>query len=173
MPLLLLVTSTLVTSPMIADEAPVPMAVKALASVAAAHPAKPESGPYNWDSGEYQYDGSGNIIALGNSEYYVYDVNGRLTKAVVKGTDAGYTLSRTYSYDEFGNMTSKGGDGGPAVTISVDGTTNHLNAAGMSYDAGGSLTSFSPPWSAHSYSATYDALGMLQKLSTDTATVYD
>ncbi|HEV7922694.1 MAG TPA: hypothetical protein VGR02_18065 [Thermoanaerobaculia bacterium] len=63
-----------------ADE--VPQAVAALQHL------KPRSndGPTAWTAGVYQYDGCGNITAIGN-ESFVYDKIGRLKAATVRGPD--------------------------------------------------------------------------------------
>ncbi len=108
--------------------------------------------PPTWFSGEYQYDGSGNIHNIGatTSPYtdgqptlssdgkansYTYDLLGRLTTATVNN-DAG-NHSESYTYDPFGNLTSRTTDG-TVLNVSVDQGTNRQQQ--MSYDAAGNLT---------------------------------
>jgi RHS repeat-associated protein len=53
-----------------------------------------------WSTGEYQYDGSGNVKAIGANDF-VYDELHRLVRGEVDdGTDA-----QKYAYDSFGNLT--------------------------------------------------------------------
>ena len=44
---------------------------------------RPEDGPAGLTYGNYRYDPSGNIVAIGNN-YYVYDTLGRVKTAGVK-----------------------------------------------------------------------------------------
>jgi len=89
-----------------------------------------------WTSGTYQYDGAGNISAIG-SDTYAYDTLSRLVQANVKGN------SETYVYDAFGNLISKTTTPPPpAVPLTVSLTTatgtNHL--VNQNYDTAGNLT---------------------------------
>src|SRR6185295_17996256 len=61
------------------------------------------TGGLYFDSGQYGYDGAGNISAIG-SNAYSYDGAGRLIQAV---DQYGSYRRQTYSYDDFGNMTRK------------------------------------------------------------------
>ncbi|MEO8380734.1 MAG: RHS repeat-associated core domain-containing protein [Acidobacteriota bacterium] len=83
-----------------------------------------------WTTGQYLYDGSGNIKQIGNDTYR-YDTNGRLAQAVVRG------VTETYQYDAFGNLTQKSINGA-AGAIAVDPSSNRLK--GEAYDAAGNLT---------------------------------
>jgi RHS repeat-associated protein len=96
-----------------------------------------------WDSGTFQYDGSGNIKAIGTN-IYVYDTAGRL----VSGTAAGPANREVYAYDAAGNRLSAALTPGstpctPNVAcseaISVDPATNHLTGTGIQYDDAGNL----------------------------------
>jgi hypothetical protein len=78
----------------------------------------------NWQSGEYRYDGSGNVASVGTS-YYLYDKAGRVRYSAEAGS------GRTYAYDSFGNRT-----GLPSANPS----TNRLVGTGYAYDEAGNLT---------------------------------
>ena len=56
--------------------------------------------PPTWTTGEYVYDGSGNIASIGTDNAFTYDAFGRLVTADVKG------VAETYTYDTFGNRTA-------------------------------------------------------------------
>ena len=53
-----------------------------------------------WDTGQYAYDGSGNIKTIG-ANTYTYDGAGRLTAAVINGA------TETYKYDSFGTSSNE------------------------------------------------------------------
>ena len=117
----------------------------------------------DWDSGLYQFDGSGNIKAIG-TETYFYDKAGRIVSATAEGA------SRGYEYDTFGNLislshTAAGSRMNQTRTIAVVPSTNRLSMA--AYDAAGSMTS----GPAGTY--TYDALGRMNGLGGDTAFLYN
>jgi RHS repeat-associated protein len=129
-------------------------------------PVVPSSGPGQWSTGAYVYDGAGNISAIGtgaepNSDArtnaYTYDKVGRL----VSGT-ANYAAgnrSEIYAYDPFGNMTSRTPAGSPPVTFQIDSATNRTglhNEPGR-YDAGGN--EISDP--AISATRRFDPLNMM------------
>jgi YD repeat-containing protein len=69
-----------------------------------------------WTTGQYLYDGSGNIKQIG-SDTYRYDSAGRLIQAVVKGA------TESYKYDAFGNLTEKALSG-VLVANQVDASSN-------------------------------------------------
>ena len=106
--------------------------------------------------GPYAYDGSGNIRAIGPTEQFQYDRDGRLLKAVmVPGT-------QEFTYDPFGNRIASDTtagivkcNGGADCTLkpAVSKDTNRIDA--VSYDAAGNLKSID----GHDY--TWDALGMM------------
>ena len=128
-----------------------PQAVKALEHL------KPrtDAGPYSWTAGPYDYDGAGNIKAIG-SESFVYDKLGRLRSASVRGPDAVSLQTQTFGYDAYGNLisTSKLGQ---TVLLSVDTRTNQLDGTG--YDASGNVITSG----ARNYA--YDAVGMLSVIT--------
>jgi RHS repeat-associated protein len=97
-----------------------------------------------WSTGEYQYDGSGNVKQVGSNEF-VYDGLHRLVHGEV---DDG-TVSQDYVYDGLGNLVEITETSGvpETRTISVDHTTNRLSG-GTTYDSVGNLTS----WGGFNYS---------------------
>src|SRR5437868_4407761 len=96
-----------------------------------AHQPSPDAGAYSWNTGEYLYDDAGNIIAIGN-EYFKYDVDGRLVSATIKEPDGTQYVTRTYSYDGYGNLNSRA-IGNATTAIGVSTTNNHLTATGTTY----------------------------------------
>lgn len=91
-----------------------------------------------WVSGEYVYDGSGNIKSVG-AERYTYDAVGRLKSATVGAGKTGAKTQR-FEYDGFGNLKVIEVVNGTRRELPVDSTTNRLRSTGA-------------------YSATYDAAG--------------
>ncbi len=83
-----------------------------------------------WTTGQFLYDGSGNIRQIGNDSY-AYDSAGRLIRAVVNG------VTETYKYDSFGNLIEKTIEGGRVGSLPVDPSTNRIS--GGEYDAAGAL----------------------------------
>ena len=109
-----------------------------------------------WTSGNYAYDGAGNLVAMGPSEY-LYDGVGRLKQADFPTTQlgGGAKLHRSYTYDAFGNLQNIGGTGGRATPTSS--TTNRL--IGATYDTAGNLTA----WNGQAYE--YDPFGMVSRIT--------
>jgi RHS repeat-associated protein len=114
----------------------------------------------SWSTGNYSYDGAGNITAIG-TDTYVYDVYGRLTS----GT-AGPGRTSSYTYDRFGNMLTMTLDGSK-VTYGVDRDTNQVtsttDANGLpvtygTYDDAGRMTQMSD-----GSRFEYDSIGMIRK----------
>jgi len=75
------------------------------------------------------------LRVIGSNNTYSYDANNRLIGATIKGPAGTQTFSRNHTYDIFGNLNAKNGDGGLNTTIGVNTVTNHLNAAGTTCDA--------------------------------------
>jgi RHS repeat-associated protein len=125
-------------------------------------PMHTDSGPASWNTGTYQYDAAGNIVAIG-PQAYTYDVSGRLVDAHVVGPDG--ASNQSFGFDPYGNLTSATKDT-VATSISVTSGTNRLTYA--AYDASGNVTSYQPPSSTVTYNYTYDGLNMVQK-SADSA----
>lgn len=110
----------------------------------------------NWDSGAYQYDGSGNVASIG-SDYYVYDSVDRLTL----GTTNSASDWRSYTYDTFGNIKTISGSSGTQYLYPT--LTNRLSGAG--YDARGNVLSYTTT----SYS--YDGLNMTSYINAGTGQI--
>ncbi|HEV7839402.1 MAG TPA: hypothetical protein VGO75_15140 [Gemmatimonadaceae bacterium] len=123
-----------------------PPAVKALEYLKP----QPNSGPTSWTNGPYQYDGAGNIAAIG-SESYAYDKVGRLTTATLRGPDMTTLQTQTFGYDDYGNLinTSKLGQ---TVLLPVTPGTNQPQA--LHYDPSGNVDT------AGAQHYDYDAVGM-------------
>jgi RHS repeat-associated protein len=119
----------------------------------------PTSPSTKWASGDYAYDGSGNITAIGtatsaasdgSTNAYLYDSSSRLTKWTLA---AGATpRTEQYAFDAYGNMTSVT-VGSNTSPIDVNPATNRLN--GKTYDASGNLQDVYTD-----QTAAYDALNM-------------
>jgi RHS repeat-associated protein len=105
------------------------------------------SGGASWTTGDYSYDGSGNVKKIG-SDWYVYDGAGRLVEGTaVNTTAAAEKRKQTYQYDPFGNITQK-------VDYAYAGTASQTQTAvsrpdvltasnrlgGIPYDASGNAT---------------------------------
>jgi RHS repeat-associated protein len=118
-----------------------------------------------WSSGDYAYDGSGNVTRMGTTRYS-YDLFGRLSSFTSDLTRAG----SGYTYDRFGNrlattfgFCSTNPDGTVrcgGTTSSAEpivGTTNHYQD--VSYDAAGNVTADR----AGARTFAYDSLGMMTR----------
>lgn len=114
-----------------------------------------------WSSGDYNYDGSGNIKSIGTWAFQ-YDGVNRLTRARQHDGQltTGTQREQTYVYDRFGNLTEMRAElaGTPGRMFSVSTATNRLNAAGVVYDASGNLTR----WNGVEYE--FDALDRMWKM---------
>jgi RHS repeat-associated protein len=106
------------------------------------------STPPRWYSGDYRYDGSGNITDIGfgtgatlNSDNkanaYAYDGLGRLTSATVN--DDGGNNTETYTYDSFGNLRQRTTNGQSSMFININTGNNRI--VGYGYDAAGNQSS--------------------------------
>ena len=102
------------------------------------------SAPQTWTSGEYRYDGAGNVVAIGDRAYG-YDAVSRLTKAQ---TGAAYE----YEYDAYGNRTAYRVNQ-QRVAVPVNAANNRL--ADATYDAAGNQLS------RGATAATFDGFGMM------------
>ena len=137
-----------------AQPAPVPRAVTALQYL------KPRaaSGPTSWTTGEYRYDGAGNIFAIG-SETFAYDTLSRVVRATVRGPDLTTLQTQSFGYDEYGNLPSTL-KLGQTVALPVTAGTNQLS--GITYGASGNLQING----AERYG--FDAAGMLSTIHVGT-----
>lgn len=120
-----------------------------------------------FQTGSYQYDGAGNIFAIGGQDF-VYDVVGRLTKAWMLPQASNRTSTvlhkLDYTFDWFGNIKSQqmasesGGPTPPAglnFTLAYDSAanessssyfgkdnTNRITTAGFAFDGNGNSLRF-------------------------------
>jgi len=92
-----------------------------------------------WSTGNYFYDGSGNIKAIGDRQF-AYDGLNRLT-------EFGYSLGvdnfgQSFGYDRFGNMESLVKTAGEDSTMTYDGSNRitGLNGKSFSHDGRGNVT---------------------------------
>jgi RHS repeat-associated protein len=131
--------------------------------------ATPTSGT-QWSSGAYQYDGAGNIKAIG-SDTYSYDKVSRLVTSSVADQSGGGTKTQNATYDAYGNIGSFDYDGTSRDrTFSVSTSTNRLASTTgsegtktVAYDARGNVTQ------ALEHTFTWDALGQLIRVTKGTA----
>lgn len=104
-----------------------------------------------YNSGEFSYDGAGNVSAMG-ADTFVYDGVSRL----VSGSVSQGASSQDNAYDAFGNRASVDTNGVPC-SIPTDPATNRLldqPEGAVAYDAAGNLTLWGPA------TYVYDALNM-------------
>ena len=116
-----------------------------------------KGGVVRWDTGTYQYDGSGNVAKIGDA-YFLYDGVQRLVTGAVSVNQLGVggLLERDYRYDAFGNLQEIIGSPGRATP--TDSATNRLSGS-ASYDTAGNLTS----WNGNVYE--YDAFNMMSRMT--------
>jgi RHS repeat-associated protein len=134
-------------------------------------------GTLTWNTGDYHYDGSGNIDRIGpddaeNTRRYKYDELDRLVEAGLEaqGAAAGiYTNYSKYTYDSFGNRLT---ETTPSVnsTLTADTLTNHvsMNGTTISYDSVGNMTQgggFSYKYDPFNNVEEIDGGGAIQKMS--------
>jgi len=109
----------------------------------AARPATPQvSGTGVWDSGEYAYDGSGNIKAIGSAtdsdgkiDRYQYDTVGRLLRGTASTPQGDYV--QKYTYDTFGNRLSSTLNDSITYEMDVNDVSNRFADVAVAYDAAG------------------------------------
>jgi RHS repeat-associated protein len=109
-------------------------------------------------TGPYQYDGAGNIKAVGG-DVFVYDELSRLKKATLASAGG---VAESYDYDAFGNLKNiTVTPSAPRPMLPTDPRTNHLQNEGTDaeYDEAGNLVR----WAGHEY--TYDAGNMLAEMN--------
>lgn len=111
------------------------------------------TGTWLYPSGDYQYDGAGNIKAIG-ADRYAYDLVSRLVQSNETRVVGGST--QTATYDAFGNLTSLLSNGsGP--TMNVDASSNRLSSPTIEYDTWGNMSR----WQSQFYQ--YDRLNRLKR----------
>lgn len=108
-------------------------------------------------SGEYKYDGAGNIVKIGADNFY-YDHVSRLTEATAGEAPAAGKRLQRYTYDPLGNMKTimtynSFGAGVGTMELSVDADTNRLKAS-ILYDDSGNVTG------SNTVQYTYDQFNM-------------
>ena len=119
-----------------------------------------------WTSGEYRYDGSGNIAAIGatgtpgthGARTYGYDAGGRLSRAHY-GSAAGLpAVTHEYQHDPYGNRTAYAVNQ-QWVSVPVDPANNR--PVDGTYDASGNQLA------RGATSAAYDGFGMVTRFRFD------
>ena len=119
-----------------------------------------------WNSGDYEYDGAGNISRIGES-LYSYDGLQRLVEAKVSvdpALNGATTLDRQYVYDSFGNLHEIIGSNGRNTPTSTD--TNRLTVGGAAYDLRGNATNL--PVATFSY----DSFNMANQIDYSSAGIW-
>ncbi len=139
-----------------------------------------------WDSGDYAYDGAGNIKAIGEQQY-AYDAVGRLVQAKVteqvalahQDPSARPQHHLQYTYDAFGNMESRSlsTDSPPAISglefsfLHYDtskyeqphDTKNQIVHSGFTYDKNGNMKRFTGKLgTSHQVGAAWDAVNRMR-----------
>ncbi|MCP4898667.1 MAG: RHS repeat-associated core domain-containing protein [bacterium] len=105
---------------------------------------KASSGGAVFDTGEFFYDGVGNILDLAGSPQtpawsYTYDALSRLASAR-RHPGSTEEEKRQYKYDDFGNITSRLFEGSATwQDVEVSAATNRLNGTGIDYDDSGNV----------------------------------
>ena len=112
-----------------------------------------------WSTGDYEYDGAGNVVKMG-SDWFTYDLVNRVTEGTAGFASNGIQRKQSYTYDVMGNVltiTTTDHDGThPVYTNPVVPQTNRL---AWHYDAAGNFLGVGAP---NVYQ--YDPLNMMKKL---------
>jgi RHS repeat-associated protein len=117
-----------------------------------------------WGTGNYVYDGAGNITRAGGN-YYLYDHFGRVTEGTAEYVSGSNHKLQRHTYDAFGNMTSMNtvvnGATTVARTIGVSSSTNRLTTSpfAAAYDSAGNLKLYG------SQETLFDSQSMLRTTS--------
>ena len=126
--------------------------------------ATPKSGAER-SSGTYQYDGAGNIKAIG-SDTYTYDKVSRLVGSDVADATSGTTMSQDATYDGYSNLTNIRRTIGAANpedrALPADTATNRLTIG--TYDHAGNQTALTASF-APNQTYTYDPLDQMRARS--------
>lgn len=114
-------------------------------------------------------------LAPEHSRSYDYDALGRLRQAA-GGATTGNQWTQTYTYDKYGNRVdveatgpNQEPDGQRDLTIDV--STNHINAVGWAYDAAGNVVERPHPHTGDPVKYGYDAAGRLATVTHSPGTV--
>ncbi|MEM7052410.1 MAG: RHS repeat-associated core domain-containing protein [Acidobacteriota bacterium] len=115
-------------------------------------------------SGTYQYDGAGNIAAIGEDRY-VYDAASRL----VRGTAGSANRWEAYTYDYKDNLTAVERDGGAPAVFNISAKNRLVGNAGSEpdtiYDASGNIDRVGPPENPL-FDLEHDSLNMVSTVAT-------
>jgi hypothetical protein len=109
-----------------------------------------------WDTSTYQFDGTGNIKAIG-TETFQYDKVSRLIEGRVLQTAPSTFQTEALAFDAFGNITGRSASGAANSAPAVSGSTNRLT--GGTYDASGNLLQLN----ANSTQHTFDVLDEMRQ----------
>jgi RHS repeat-associated protein len=109
-----------------------------------------------WNTGTYQYDGSGNVWQMGATTYLYDSLSRVISGTVYPGALAtGTAHTQSYAYDNYGNLKSTTTSGVLLNTPTAT-ATNRLSAG--TYDRAGNLTG----WSGNTYE--YDAFNQMKRM---------
>ena len=121
----------------------------------------------SWDTGVYQYDGSGNVKAKG-TDTYAYDSAGRVVQGTAYAVGSAW---ENYSYDSFGNITTTDkwmNNVHETRSTPTNPYTNHMQSNAATYDVAGNLTTWNGwTYGSQTYTYTYDPLNNLLSLLGD------
>jgi RHS repeat-associated protein len=129
------------------------------------------NGTQVWTSGEYVYDGAGNVRSIqragaGNDDF-AYDAVGRLTGANLAhlpGEPSGSSYAQAFTYDRWGNMKSMATNG-LSTTFGVNAATNRM-AGSYEIDGSVSLLSGDPRRPGFEQHFDHDAFGSVTRAET-------
>ena len=108
-----------------------------------------------WSTGNFSFDGAGNITEIGAS-WFLYDKVSRLKQAAISTNQngGGQQIQQSYGFDAFGNLLSMAGTSPQSTPTSA--STNRLS--GGSYDNAGNLVE----WEAGEY--IYDEFNQMVRM---------
>lgn len=117
-----------------------------------------------WCSGNYTYDGSGNIVRIG-ADSYQYDTVSRVVSGTADYQRTEIFSRQNYAYDAYGNRTSASRDAGSTVcdvTCELNRTiaTQTNRISGATYDTAGNLISIQDVVNGVTFTATYEYDGI-------------
>lgn len=97
--------------------------------------------PADWDSGQFTFDPSGNVAAMG-FDAFSYDTVNRLSAAAMH--TEGDTHALQWTYDSFGNATSQAHqlNSEPSETTVIPSSTASNRLSGVDYDQEGQQTEY-------------------------------
>jgi RHS repeat-associated protein len=110
----------------------------------------------HWDTSTYQYDGTGNIKAIG-TETFKYDGVSRLVEGRVLQLAPSTFQTEALGFDAFGNLTSRSVSNAANSAPAVNPATNRLT--GATYDASGNLLRLNATSTEH----TFDVLDEMRQ----------